>query len=538
MRACVASAAAVATAAGCFSSQTPPPDMPDAAGDLDASLDATVDAPDETANEAMVDAGPDATTSITDGATPDATPEAATEAGLAAGTPIWFRTTTFVADAGTNTSSTNFVAADPAGNVYVAISFTGTIDFGTGPVTSTGNNEPMVIKYDPNGNVVWSYQVAGGTSSTQIEGMAVDANGGVGLVIQGGPSINFGDGGQTGAMFAVKLDPSGHVAWANAYNAVFFLGDTTGYYNVQDVALTAAGDMAIGGYLYQPVNLGAGTVTPIGSTDAFVLVLGPNGQYRFAKHWGVAGKNSQVNSVAFQPSGDVALAGNLDSVAFDLGGGSLAPIGVDDYYFNADGFVMVLDTSGNYVTAQRFGGAGASTTANMVTSNAAGLAIGGTFSGTTLTWGDAGQLDVPGDGGLRLYVAQLDPNGVELWSHAYGDPTGWLQFGGIAATTSGNPVVTGFFDKGIDFGDHAIGVTSDASTPYKAFVAELDRGDGGPVFSRATNNGPTATGSAYAWGVAAGGGGIYVGGWFGGTIDFGGMPETGNQAFFVAKFAQ
>jgi hypothetical protein len=48
------------------------------------------------------------------------------------------------------------VAVDVADNLYVTGSFTGTVDFGTGPLVSAGDTDIVVLKLDPSGNVIWS----------------------------------------------------------------------------------------------------------------------------------------------------------------------------------------------------------------------------------------------------------------------------------------------------------------------------------------------------------------------------------------------
>jgi hypothetical protein len=247
-----------------------------------------------------------------------------------------------------------------------------------------------------------------------------------------------------------------------------------------------------------------------------------------------------VNGVAFDASGNLAIAGDLDAFSFDLGGGSLPPIGKADLYGNADGFVLVLDHRGNYVWAKRFGGTNATTSATEITASNGGFALGGTLDGTMIDWGNGATLTVTGTGtGARLYVAKLDSNGNHVWSNAYGVPTTqgiYTQFAGIASTARGNPVVAGFYFEGISFGSQALPISNDSVS--KVFVAELARADGSAIFSRSSASGAAATKSSFAGGIATGGNGVYVSGYFTGAIDFGGLPESAAMSsFFVLKLA-
>jgi hypothetical protein len=547
--------------AACFSSSSSP--GPKDAGDVDApGLDATVpetgseagpDAPaeampdvasdvaGEAAIDAALDAGADAVADVAADSTAPADAAADTgEAGIAPGTTLWFRTAVSTGDAGVF-SSADSLAADTMGNVYASVRFRGTIDFGNGqvdaaPSSSAGDVE--ILKYDPAGTLVWATHFSG---NLQTDGMGVDSQGGVGLLIESyGGSSDFGTGAKTGAVFAVKLDASGHTSWVQSYATKFFVGAWTWPQNAQGVAVSAAGDVAFAGELYQAVDFGAGSVPLTGSTDAFAVALDPSGNLRFAHHWGTASAYAVANGVAFASNGDVLIAGMLDAYSFDLGGGSLPAIGVADSYGNADGFVLRLNTSGAYVWAKRFGGAGASTTATMITSTGSGFALGGTFTGGSLDWGGSSVVATGTDAGAgpMLFAAGLDTGGAYVWSHVYGDPTdGNLQFGGIGATAAGNPVVSGTFGKAIDLGDHAISASSDTGTA-KAFVAELAASDGSCVFSRASNAGTPATGTTYGAAASAGGSGVFASGYFKGNVDFGSTPRsTPFSDYSVVKLA-
>lgn len=534
-------AGALRVGPACFSSSNS--NGPDDGGKPDApSLDGTVlDASPDTSPEGSVDAPPEAVAPTDAGV--DAPSDAvvdAFEAGPSPGTALWFRTAIATSDAGAF-SSADALAADTMGNVYASVRFRGTIDFGSGPIDASlgsASGDVAIVKYDPTGTLVWANHFSG---NLQIDGIGVDAQGGVGLLIENyGGTADFGTGAKTGVVFAVKLDAAGHTSWVQSYATKFFVGAWTFPQNAQGVAVSPAGDVAFAGELYQAVDFGAGSVPVTGSTDAFAVALDPSGNLRFAHHWGAAGAAAVANGVTFAPNGDVVVAGVLDAHAFDLGGGSLPAIGVADIYGNADGFVLRLDTTGAYVWAKRFGGAGASTAATMIAATGTGFGIGGTFTGGTLDFGGGSQLVTGTDAGVGhlLFAAELSSGSGYVWSHTYGDPSDTtLQFGGIGATAAGNPVISGNFADAIDFGDHAISVASDMGTE-KAFVAELSAADGACVFSRASNAGTPATGTTYSAAAAAGGSGAFASGYFTGHVDFGALPNLASSpTYFVVKLA-
>jgi len=72
--------------------------------------------------------------------------------------------------------SSPLVAVDAQGDIVFGSSFSGTIDLGSGPLTSTATSDLFLAKLDSDGHTLWSrlYQ-----SATQLGGIAMDAAGNV-----------------------------------------------------------------------------------------------------------------------------------------------------------------------------------------------------------------------------------------------------------------------------------------------------------------------------------------------------------------------
>src|SRR3989442_12049361 len=73
------------------------------------------------------------------------------------------------------------VAVDANGNVLVTGKFSGTIDFGTGPLTSAGATDIFLAKYSAAGDPIWS-KAFGGALNDSGNGVAVDSGGNVVLI--------------------------------------------------------------------------------------------------------------------------------------------------------------------------------------------------------------------------------------------------------------------------------------------------------------------------------------------------------------------
>ncbi|GAB3204302.1 ribosomal protein S11 [Pontibacter aydingkolensis] len=138
------------------------------------------------------------------------------------------------------------IALDASGNAYVTGSFQGTASFGNITLTSSGNNDIFVAKYDASGNVLWA-QKAGGSSSDNGYGIAVDGSGNAYVTgsLQGAASfghISLTSRGYNDA-FVAKYDASGNVLWAQRY------GDSVEDYGY-GISVDASGNAYVTGWLF------------------------------------------------------------------------------------------------------------------------------------------------------------------------------------------------------------------------------------------------------------------------------------------------
>lgn len=111
------------------------------------------------------------------------------------------------------------VSADLAGNLYVSGSFSGTVLFGSTSLASKGAGDIFTAKYDKGGNLLW-VKSAGGTGSDMGNSVSACPEGG--CYITGGfsGSADFGtaqivSSGSTD-IFIAKYDKDGSLLWAKA----------------------------------------------------------------------------------------------------------------------------------------------------------------------------------------------------------------------------------------------------------------------------------------------------------------------------------
>src|SRR5262249_12945050 len=232
------------------------------------------------------------------------------------------------------------VAFDAAGNLYTTGSFGGPVEFGTGPLTAK-STDMYLVAYSPTGVTLYAKQF-GGMYDDYGSGVAALPGGEI-LVTGGfyGP-VDFGTGPliTTGAYdaFVVKFDDIGMPAWATQ------LKGQPGMSNFPvTLGITAdpSGSAIVTGYMRGKVDFGGGVVTSAGGTDAFLAKYdGATGKHVFSERFGGSyvypGQPNNVTDAGFgvatDAAGNILLIGTyFDTI--DLGGGPLGKQPYGDMYF-------------------------------------------------------------------------------------------------------------------------------------------------------------------------------------------------------------
>ncbi|QSQ16147.1 hypothetical protein [Myxococcus landrumensis] len=153
-----------------------------------------------------------------------------------------------------------------------------------------------------------------------------------------------------------------------------------------------------------------------------------------------------------------------------------------------------------------------------------------------------GQLATQADGHLVLvssensdvHVSRFNPKGQRLWRQRFGDANHQYA-SGVVVDAKGNTFITGDFWGELDLGGGPLPCPGAPGSP-RAFAAKLDA-TGRHVWSRCFGDmGQQQTGTL----ALAPNGDVFVGGYFGGSIDFGDgpIPVKGTVNQFVARLGR
>jgi hypothetical protein len=280
---------------------------------------------------------------------------------------------------------TNKLAVDASGNALLALEFRGTVDFGGGPVTAAGFRDGIIAKYDAAGNHLWSRNFGGTSAFVQVKAAGVDGFGN--LVVAGTFTGDIDFGGEvlsytpfTTNMFVVKFDADGNHVWsekftgglveitavtgdvygntivtgyhgstfdfgggpldadiydifiakygpAGTHSWSYSFGEPGTYQHAFDVATDAAGGVIITGHFKTTLDLGGGPMISAGGWDMFVGKFDRFGAHSWSQRFGDA--NTQRSySVAVGGASQVTIAGHSFG-SVDFGGGALVGDPID-----------------------------------------------------------------------------------------------------------------------------------------------------------------------------------------------------------------
>lgn len=298
-------------------------------------------------------------------------------AGYFCSSSVVFGTTTLT-NAGTGGTSDIFLAKyDPSGNVVWAISAGGTnyegaacvttnasgeiyitggfssynLVFGSTTLTNMGYSSLFLTKYDASGNVLWA-KSAGNSSYDGSGSVTVDLSGNV--YITGyfqSPTIVFGTTTLTNAdsyenthdMFIAKYSCTGSVLWAKRAGSTWYDKGTS-------VTTDASGNVyALGWFEGPSILFGTTTLTNTtsggGYRDIYITKYDSSGYVAWAKKAGGT-LNDYANSVTFDASGNIYLAGSFSSPTMVFGSITLtnpSSIQKDIFIVNINTITSVYD---------------------------------------------------------------------------------------------------------------------------------------------------------------------------------------------------
>ncbi|MBM3864200.1 MAG: hypothetical protein FJ385_09700, partial [Verrucomicrobia bacterium] len=413
----------------------------------------------------------------------------------------------------------NAAAVVPAtdGGAWVLGDFEGNVTFGTTSLQSTGGelSDLVLVRVAANGSVQSARKFGGANSEFARCATALkDGAFVIGGVFSTATTIGTTTLNSAGSQDIVlaKLDADGNPLWTKRFGG-------TSSDNLWAVTADVDDQLFLTGQFAGSITFGTTTLTSSGSSDGFIVKLDAAGDVVWARRIGGTGSDIAY-AVALDDDGRIAVAGQFTSSG-TFGSVVLSSAG------GTDAFVTVLDASGTFLWANRFGGTTADV-ARAVTFDMAGtLWVAGQFTGSSAT--GFGEVPFASAGSEDIFVARLTAATGNLESASRYGGSGYDIATALDYDPYGSVVLAGNFNQTIAFGVNSL--TSAGSTD--CFVAKLH-----PVFGELWARSGGGTGSDSAEAVAINGSGeIFLAGRFDANASFDNQTITGGGLWdlFVTK---
>lgn len=211
----------------------------------------------------------------------------------------------------------------------------------TGATPGGGKDVAVAAINSIDGTVIWA-KLFGGAMDQTCNAAAIDDDGNVLLAGSYTGTLNFGAGALTPAptgtldqiLWVAKLSgATGTTIAAQAYG-------TSGKIFPASIAADAQGNVFVAGYFGAAFSVGTTLLTPLGS-DSFAMKVSSSLAPLWARRWGSAGHLTTSYGIATDSSGNPTVVGDFQGM-IDIGPGSAvlsanAPTGLDVFIASLDG---------------------------------------------------------------------------------------------------------------------------------------------------------------------------------------------------------
>lgn len=436
------------------------------------------------------------------------------------------------------------------GEVFIAGTFHGTIDFDPGPnqtlLSSGPSDTGFIAKYDPLGNLVWAYRLIG-TGDVRINDIVVDPMAQVGVTgsfegrvdLDPGPGVfeAVSQGGHD--IFLLRLLPDGNLQWAWTEGND---EDDMGFAVATDSrsALYVTGMFEGGIHFESALPEENGLVLDfdgVGGTDVFAARFNNAGFLSWAGVWG-GDEDDAGTDLDLDGADNVFVVGTFAGEADIQPGHHSTDVrshGRDDI------FVSVMTVRGDPLWTTYMGGSGNESNAQILVEDDGSFFVSGEFESSA-------DFDVRGDGGViqsrgqrDIFIARFGPPNARAFQYVFGIGGSQVEtLGGLAEDGFGNLYVLGTFGGTVDFDPG--GATNELTSSGAADIFVAKYGTQTQLRQvQSMENPQDDRASAIA---ISSGNNVLIGGEFIGTLNLGsGLtvtsdPSSSAHNIFVARYAR
>lgn len=366
------------------------------------------------------------------------------------------------------------------GNVYIAGTFFGNVDFDPGPGQtilngSIFNGACFIMQLDGSGNFNWARKIEGSNSFIVTDALQVDNQGNAFIAGEFSDVVDFDPGNGvynitpngTSNAFILKLNSSGNFVWAKSL-------ESSDYIVPSALKTDAAGNCYVGGLYATDIDLDPGTSVQFSQTsgfyEAFLVKLNSSGTYVnhavFKTSVTSAITDIDINATGIYLCGN--FAGNVDldpsNANFYVG----SNMGSDDF------FMVKLNLNNSFSYGQKVGGETYDEVRSIRCDISGNVYLCGNFTNSCDFDPGAGNVILNSiNNSMDPFVMKLNTYGDFLWAKQLSSSTD-DEASSMDIDAAGNAYLYGRFDSPLDADPGARVQTLNSNGDYDVFVVKLN----------------------------------------------------------------